>query len=259
MLFLLAIPIIAGINYYLTYSGIRLNWFLALTFAIDTVQGYMAWWIVRWLIKWLDKVKPYQQGVGKRIVTQVLVTLVAGLSLLAITTELVSWIARGKPANLSFYTVDLVIIAIWFFVINGVYIFLHYYHEWKSLAQQRQQAATLLEAGLFVQKGRADLKLPYSEIAGCYVEGDYVMVTNKEGNRYFVDQPLDKLDAVLPPDLFFRMNRQYIVHIQMVTGFRRSENGKIVVLLLQHSMLPQEITVSRVKAPAFKVWFRPQV
>lgn len=37
-LFLLLIPFIAVFNYWLTYSNIKFNWFLLITFTIDTVQ-----------------------------------------------------------------------------------------------------------------------------------------------------------------------------------------------------------------------------
>ncbi|MDZ7647838.1 MAG: hypothetical protein U5K54_12005 [Cytophagales bacterium] len=43
-LFLILIPFISAFNYYLTYTNIQLSWFLLLTFTIDTVQGYCAWW-----------------------------------------------------------------------------------------------------------------------------------------------------------------------------------------------------------------------
>jgi DNA-binding LytR/AlgR family response regulator len=256
--FLVAIPIIAAINYFLTYSNIRFNSFLALTFAIDTTQGYLAWWVVRRLILLLDQRMPYQQGMVKRIAAQLLITMLAGLFVIASTTELVSWIAKGKPAPLHFYTIDLIIIAIWFFVINGVYIMLHFYFEWKTLANSRRETQKLLPGGLLVKQGKADFKLAFDELAACYVEGDYVMATNTAGKKFFLDQSLDKLEPTLPQTIFFRLNRQYIVHHQMVNGFRRGDNGKLEIMLHPHPVLPAEITVSRTKAPAFKTWFRPQ-
>ncbi|MFZ6011810.1 MAG: hypothetical protein ACOYXT_15820 [Bacteroidota bacterium] len=37
-LFLIFIPFISAFNYYLTYSNIKVSWFLLLTFTIDTFQ-----------------------------------------------------------------------------------------------------------------------------------------------------------------------------------------------------------------------------
>ena len=69
-LFLILIPFISAFNYYLTYSNIQLNGFLVLTFCIDTVQGYIAWWGVRYFILYLDKKTPYEKGFVKRIILQ---------------------------------------------------------------------------------------------------------------------------------------------------------------------------------------------
>ena len=67
-LFLILIPLISAFNYYLTYTHIQLNWFLLLTFSIDTAQGYVAWWGVRSFIFFLDKKQPFENGPSKRVV-----------------------------------------------------------------------------------------------------------------------------------------------------------------------------------------------
>ncbi|HSZ32454.1 MAG TPA: hypothetical protein VK772_04040, partial [Puia sp.] len=54
-LFILVIPVINAINYYLTYSSIHFNAHTLLTFTIDTIQGYMAWWTIRVIVLQLDK------------------------------------------------------------------------------------------------------------------------------------------------------------------------------------------------------------
>ncbi|MBK8657041.1 MAG: hypothetical protein IPN20_24760 [Haliscomenobacter sp.] len=41
-IFLVLIPFVSAFNYYLTYTNIRWNGFLALTYTVDTVQGYAA-------------------------------------------------------------------------------------------------------------------------------------------------------------------------------------------------------------------------
>src|SRR6188474_3102479 len=120
--FLIAIAFISAFNYYLTYTNIRFNWFLVLTYTIDTVQGWLAWWAVRSIIIYLDKKLPYTDRPLKRILVQLSVTTIAGLLVIILLTELVSWIARGRALPLSFYLFDIFIITIWFIVINGIYI-----------------------------------------------------------------------------------------------------------------------------------------
>jgi DNA-binding LytR/AlgR family response regulator len=258
VLFLVLIPFISAINYYLTYTNIRLSWFLALTFSLDTVEGYLAWWGVRSYIFFLDKKLPYERNFARRITIQLAGSMILGLTVIAVLTELVSWMARGRPAPLNFYTIDLVIISIWFFVITGIYTGLHYYNLWKWSEEQRREERRLKSDGLLVKQGKSEIRLTFPELAGLCVEGEYAVACHISGKKYYVDQSLDKIEKVLPTTFFFRLNRQFILHRQAVSGFKRAENGKIMVLPKNVDSFPPEIPVSRTKAPSFKGWFRPE-
>jgi hypothetical protein len=257
LLFLILIPFISAINYYLTYNNIRLSYFLFLTFTIDTVQGYIAWWAVRHFIFFLDGKWSYEKGGVKRIIVQVLATMLIGLTIISLLTEMASFIAKGKPAPIDFYTIDLFIIGIWFFFINGVYIGLYYYNLWKSSEEQRRQESRLKTDGLLVRSGKQEIKLSYDELIGFTVDDSYVIANHVSGKKHYLDQSLDKLEKVLPEKEFFRLNRKVIAHRQIIEGFKRADNGKIIVMLNKPDVFPHEIPVSRLKAPAFKTWFRP--
>ena len=253
--FLVAIAFISAFNYYLTWSNIKFNWFLVYTYAIDTIQGWLAWWAVRSIIIYLDKKMPYGSKPLKRILVQLLVTSIAGLLVIILLTELVSWIFRGRPALSNFYFFDIFIIVIWFFVINGIYIGMHYYDEWRESERQRQEEKKLRTGGFTVKHGNQNLLLPFADILGFYAEEGYTILLTKENKKYFPDRSLDKIEVILPEELFFRLNRQYILHRNVVTGFKRTGNGKIDVLVNAPENLPSSIPVSRTKAVSFKNWF----
>jgi len=256
-LFLLLIPFISAFNYYLTYSNIRLSWFLVVTFTLDTVQGYIAWWAVRKLIFYLDRRLPFQQSLLKRIIIQLITTMALGMLIIILLTELTAWIARGRPAALNFYTTDVFIISIWFFVINGIYIGFFFYNQWKTLEAERRDEKRERADGLVLKQGKQDLILTFETVAGFLVETEYVVAIQLTGKKFVVDQSLDKLEKTLP-SVFFRVNRQYILHRQVIRGFRRIENGKLEILLNAEGPFPAEITVLRTKASAFKCWFQPE-
>lgn len=253
-IFLIAIPFINAFNYYFTYSDIRFDGFFLLTFSIDTAQGYLAWWIVRAVILRLDEGVPYLPKIWKRIGIQTVLTTLIGLAVIALTTELVSLIAKGAFAPLSFYTQDLVLISVWFLVINGVYIGIYFYRQWEAVASAKP--SDLPEAsGLLVRKGRHSRLIPFEEIALLYVMDDYVHLQDINGDRYVLDQSLSAIGKQLPNAYFFRLNRQCTVHRQLVNGFHRIEHGKLILELSTGAELPFTPTVSRLKAPAFKQWF----
>lgn len=256
-LFLWLIPLINVINYYLTYTSYGPFWRLAATFVIDTIMGYIAWLLVRLVIKWLDKKVPYSGNPLKRITIQLVLTLLAGLLSIILLTELVNWLAGSGPVPKSFYTTDIFIIAIWFFVVNGIYTGLHYFQQLQASEQSRKKEAEIKTGGFKVSTPKKDLLFPFEELEGFYIDGDYCVVVTVERKKYFVDSSLDKVEKTLPAVFFFRLNRQYIVHRQLVTGYEKAENGKINVLLKNSEYLPQSVPVSRTKAPGFKLWFTP--
>ncbi|WP_113925397.1 LytR/AlgR family response regulator transcription factor [Cognataquiflexum aquatile] len=255
--FLIAIPFISAFNYYLTYSNIQFNSFLLLRFTIDTLQGYVAWLLVRWIVFSLDQKIPYKPDFLRRIVIQMISTTIAGLAFLALSTEFLSILIKGETAPIHFYTKDLVIISIWFFVINGYYVGMFFYRQWESAETEKQSLKPEMD-GFPVRTGNQLILVKFSEIDLFLVEEDYVQLISSTGKNYLLDLSLDKIEQKLSSIDFFRVNRQYMVSRQIVTGFKRLENGKLLVQVKCDIKSPQELTVSRTKAPAFKSWFLPQ-
>ncbi|MBX7109658.1 MAG: LytTR family transcriptional regulator DNA-binding domain-containing protein [Chitinophagales bacterium] len=256
-LFLVLIPVIAAINYHLTYINIRLNWFLVLTYLIDTQQGYVGWLCCRAVIIYLDRVYPYQRNTTRRIFLQTFSSSIAGLAAIILQTMLVNRIFTDHPMPVSFFTVDIVIIAIWFLVVNGIYIGLHYYTLWQDTEEARQQEKVLRNDGYMVKFGKKNISIAFADIAGFAIEDEYTVLYTTHSRSYYLDESLDMVEQKLPQEYFFRLNRQSIIHRQLVTGFDRGENGKIQALIRPTEKFPQAIPVSRLKAPAFKSWFQP--
>lgn len=257
LVFLIAIPIINAINFHLTYANITFNSFFINRFLIDLVQGYAAWWIVRRLILNLDSKIPYAVDPIKRISIQLFLTTLAGLFFIASTTEILSIIIKGEFAPLDFYTKDLLIIAVWFLVINGYYIGMYFFREWQA-SIQNPELEKPKETGLNVRTGNKNLLVKFPEIVYVKVDGDYVQLADLSNNKYYLDSSLDKIEKMLPDLDFFRINRQILVHRQLVKGFKRIENGKLEVQLeIEDSSLP-DLTISRTKAPTFRAWFMPK-
>src|SRR5215831_2400614 len=253
--FLVAIALIAAFNYYLTFRNISFNGFLFLTYSIDTIQGWLAWWAVRSIVIYLDKKLPYANQPLKRILIQLLFTTAAGLLVIILLTELESWILRGKPAGVSFYLFDVFIFVIWFIVINGIYIGLHYYQEWKQSEHHRLEEKKIRVTGYTVKQGKQNMLIPFDEISGFYSEDGYSILLNLQNKKFFPDKSLDKIEKELPEEWFFRLNRQYIIHRNAITGFKRTNDGKLDVSIRKLENLPGTVQVSRTKAIVFKKWF----
>lgn len=256
LIFLVLIPIISAFNYYLTYSDIQWNWFLVLTFSIDTAQGYFAWLIVRRIIFWLDRILPFGPRPTKRILIQLSSTTFAGLSFIILTTEMVSWIAKGRPAIPEFYTMDVFIIGIWFLVINGIYIGLFYYHTLLEIQQEKAQIKPEF-SGIRVKSGNQELLIVAAELGALTIDGEYVLLFTTQGKKYFLDESLDYWEKNLPESDFFRLNRQTIIHRQILIGFIKLDHGKLEAQIDSRFNFKLELGISRAKAPSFRSWFMP--
>lgn len=263
-LFLALIPLINAYNYYLTYTGIQLNWFLLYTYGLDTLQGYAAWWAMRRFIDWLNGHLAYEPIPARRIMVQGLGSVALGLAVIIGSTLLLNALLRDAPVPRSFYQYDIFIFVVWFLVINGFYVGFHYYQAWQQAASQaavpmppsvEQPPGEAPQLGVRVRAGRADELIDHGAIQGFYVDGDYAVLVTKTGKKYLLDQSLDKLEAQLPPAVFFRVNRRLILSRQVVGGFQRVENGKLLVQVLAVGPLAEAGQVSRAKAAAFKSWF----
>ena len=63
---------------------------------------------------------------------------------------------------------------------------------------------------------------------------------------------MEELEHLLSPAQFFRLNRQFIAQMTAIQKIHTYFNGKLKIELRPET--PQEVLVSREKAPVFKAW-----
>jgi hypothetical protein len=257
-LFLILIPPINVFNYYLTYNNISFSWRTLITFSIDTILGYVAWASVHFIILYLDKKLPFAENVIKRLIVQVAATLLTGMFIIISITVIIHYSSAEGPIPMSFFTYDSPIISVWFLVMNGIYIAMYFYREWRMSENNRAEENKIKTGGLKVKSGKQEMLLSYDEIAGFAVDGDYITCFTMGNKKFLLDQSMDKLEQLLPASSFFRLNRQTLLHRQVVAGFEKAENGKINILLKPIASISSPTNVSRTRASSFKAWFQPE-
>jgi len=74
------------------------------------------------------------------------------------------------------------------------------------------------------------------------------------GDKHILDfTTLDEVEELLDPRIFYRANRQAIIHIDSIQSIKPQENQKLIVTL--KAPIKMELDISREKAPGFKKWF----
>jgi DNA-binding LytR/AlgR family response regulator len=95
--------------------------------------------------------------------------------------------------------------------------------------------------------------LETSDIAYFQADNKVVYLVDKEGNRYVVEQTMEKLATLLNPQEFFRLNRRYIVRISAIQQVKPYFNGRLK-LSLKGTSHSDEMVISRERVSEFKMW-----
>ena len=122
--------------------------------------------------------------------------------------------------------------------------------------EQRQKLKNFFDKRkerLVVRKGFSSVLLRMEDIVLFYTESRVVYARDKEGRRYMCDQNLAELETLLDSRIFFRANRQYIINIQFIRGYKTLERVKLAVDVNCNES-SHSIIVSQETAPMFRKW-----
>ena len=120
-------------------------------------------------------------------------------------------------------------------------------------ALQKPVANTLYKEKFIVNHRHQWLPVKTSEIA-CFMRENLNYLFTFNNDKYIVDYAtLEEIEELLDPRIFYRANRQCIVHIDAIQSVKPHENQKLTLTL--KAPTKSEVDISREKAPAFKKWF----
>lgn len=128
------------------------------------------------------------------------------------------------------------------------------------LRQRRDGPPDLLRErdaiGLSLQamSGRKYVPVAQEEAAYIWLKHDVLYIRTFSGEKLLLRETLDHYEALLPQDLFFRANRQWIIHKNACKSYMPWEHGKIKVTLEpDHDCA---VVVSQKRASRFRAWIR---
>jgi DNA-binding LytR/AlgR family response regulator len=104
-----------------------------------------------------------------------------------------------------------------------------------------------------VKKGLESISLRLEDVVLFFTENKIVYVVDQWGKKYLIDRNLGELEEDLDNSIFFRANRQYIVNINYIKGYKPYEKVKLQIDLVP-TELNYSIIISQETAPAFRKW-----
>lgn len=136
------------------------------------------------------------------------------------------------------------------------------YHDHKVLEFDYKELLNTFQTGTsdsnYYQKrfmvfyGDRAKSIPVEDIAYFFAEGKYAYLVSCEGKEYIVDNTLEKLEGLLSPEMFFRINRQFIISIESINDMIAYTKGRLKIELNPPGK--KDAIVSIEKASDFKRW-----
>ncbi|MDA1122569.1 MAG: LytTR family DNA-binding domain-containing protein, partial [Bacteroidetes bacterium] len=74
----------------------------------------------------------------------------------------------------------------------------------------------------------------------------------KEGKKFLIDFPLDKVEEIVDPKSFFRINRKYMISFDSIKEMLSHSNSRLRLTL--HHSKDTDVIVSRERVSEFKMW-----
>lgn len=105
----------------------------------------------------------------------------------------------------------------------------------------------------FTAKVGSKIRLIETEEVACFFsrdKGTYIFTTS--GKEFLLDQPLDRIEALIDPSKFFRISRKHLVSISAIEKIIQYTNSRLKIELKQS--LNQDLIVAREKVKDFKEW-----
>lgn len=124
--------------------------------------------------------------------------------------------------------------------------------EFRELIQTLQLREKTYKNRFLVSAADRLLTIPVDDIAYFTAEDKAVLLVIHDGSRFIIEFSLDRLEGLLNPGRFFRLNRQFLAAIPAISKIHQHFNGKLKIDLKPADT--KEILVSREKVNQFKQW-----
>ncbi len=108
---------------------------------------------------------------------------------------------------------------------------------------------------LVLRKGMENLSILLEHIVLFYTENKITYAIDHIGTKYIAEITLIELEKELDETIFFRANRQFIVNINHIRGFRNYERVKLKIFMRSEELNSKyTIIISQDRSPEFKQW-----
>jgi DNA-binding LytR/AlgR family response regulator len=124
--------------------------------------------------------------------------------------------------------------------------------DYSKLAQQISAGSTNYQKRFVVRFGQTIKAINIEEIAYFFAISSNIFFITFEGRQYPVEHSLDKLEKMLDPEEFYRINRQFIISFKSIKEMYSYSKSRVKIVLEPPS--EYETIASTERSGAFKKW-----
>ena len=171
------------------------------------------------------------------------------ITIIYIPINIIFNIVLGGQTEFYYLLIGLLITLLLSFILIGLWYVQDIYNLYKL---------SIKDAEITIESGAKMTKLTYENIACFYSENKIVYTVQNDGTTINTDFTLNELEEKINDQLFFRANRQIIIHKGAIDQIEKIENGKLCIQLkasIENDAIAK-IHISRYKRKAFMSWFQ---
>ncbi len=101
--------------------------------------------------------------------------------------------------------------------------------------------------------GQRTYFIQVQDVAYFTADNKIVHMVARDGKRYLKNATMEKLEQILDPKIFFRVNRKIIIHIDAIEQIKPYDNNRLTIIV-KGIPTAEEIIISREKVAEFKIW-----
>lgn len=117
-----------------------------------------------------------------------------------------------------------------------------------------RQLQPQIKERFLVQVGEQYRSIPASSISCFFILERNTFILTDQGKSYPIEYSLDKVEQIVNPKLFFRVNRHFIVNFHAIREIIKYSSHRLKIMLNSDKEPETEIIVSRERVSEFKEW-----
>lgn len=197
----------------------------------------------------IHKKKYFSKKIEVSTIVYFMASTLGYITIMYIPLNILLNVIAGGHTDIYFLLIGLLITLLVSFILIGLLYAPEIYNLYKL---------SIKDAEITIDSGAKMTKLTYENIMCFYSENKIVYTVKNDGTTINTNYTLNELEEKINDQLFFRANRQIILHKDAIDQIEKIENGKLRIRLktsLQKDAI-SEINISRYKRKPFLNWFQ---